>query len=155
MYKFFDYLSPDLPTPAIRDLLGYIRRFAALFGAGGVGGFAAEALIRAGVGALDVQRRRAGGGPDGRRIVLRHPAARRQRPRPLGAGRPPAHPRGRGGVSKKRRASGFPVTLLFEYDLQSSCRIIRNVVTFRRQIPSSLCQVSRPTMPSAAMPLAA
>ena len=34
MYKFFDYLSPDLPTPAIRDLLGYIRRFAALFSAG-------------------------------------------------------------------------------------------------------------------------
>ena len=28
MYKFFDYLSPDLPTPTIRDLLGYIRRFA-------------------------------------------------------------------------------------------------------------------------------
>ena len=34
MYKFFDYLSPDLPTPTIRDLLGYIRRFAALFSAG-------------------------------------------------------------------------------------------------------------------------
>lgn len=33
MYKFFDYLSPDLPTPTIRDLLGYIRRFAALFSA--------------------------------------------------------------------------------------------------------------------------
>ena len=34
MYKFFDYLSPDLPTRTIRDLLGYIRRFAALFSAG-------------------------------------------------------------------------------------------------------------------------
>ena len=34
MYKFFDYLSPDLPTPTIRDLLGYIRRFAARFSAG-------------------------------------------------------------------------------------------------------------------------
>ena len=34
MYKFFDYLAPDLPTPTIRDLLGYIRRFAALFSAG-------------------------------------------------------------------------------------------------------------------------
>ena len=36
MYKFFDYLAPDLPIRTIRDLLGYIRRFAALFGAGGV-----------------------------------------------------------------------------------------------------------------------
>lgn len=34
MYKFFDYLAPDLPTRTIRDLLGYIRRFAALFSAG-------------------------------------------------------------------------------------------------------------------------
>ena len=34
MYKFFDYLSPDLPTRTIRDLLGYIRRFAALCSAG-------------------------------------------------------------------------------------------------------------------------
>ena len=30
MHKFFDYLEPDLPTTVIRDLLGYIRRFAAL-----------------------------------------------------------------------------------------------------------------------------
>ena len=34
MYKFGDYLAPDLPVRTIRDLLGYIRRFAALFSAG-------------------------------------------------------------------------------------------------------------------------
>ncbi len=34
MYKFFDYLAPDLPTATIRDLLGYIRRFTALFSGG-------------------------------------------------------------------------------------------------------------------------
>lgn len=34
MHKFFDYLAPDLPVSVIRDLLGYIRRFAALFSAG-------------------------------------------------------------------------------------------------------------------------
>ena len=28
MHKFFDYLEPDLPVNVIRDLLGYIRRFA-------------------------------------------------------------------------------------------------------------------------------
>ena len=27
MNKFFDYLEPDLPIPAIRSLLDYIRRF--------------------------------------------------------------------------------------------------------------------------------
>ena len=34
MHKFFDYLEPDLPVSVIRDLLGYIRRFAALFSGG-------------------------------------------------------------------------------------------------------------------------
>lgn len=34
MHKFFDYLEPDLPVNVIRDLLGYIRRFAALFSGG-------------------------------------------------------------------------------------------------------------------------
>ena len=34
MYEFFDYLAPDLPIRTIRDLLGYIRRFAVLFSAG-------------------------------------------------------------------------------------------------------------------------
>ena len=34
MHKFFDYLEPDLPTAVIRDLLGYIRRFACLFSGG-------------------------------------------------------------------------------------------------------------------------
>ena len=35
MHKFFDYLEPDLPVNVIRDLLGYIRRSAALFSGGG------------------------------------------------------------------------------------------------------------------------
>ena len=30
MYKFFDYLLPDLPVKAIGELAGYIRRFAAM-----------------------------------------------------------------------------------------------------------------------------
>ena len=34
MHKCFDYLEPDLPVNVIRDLLGYIRRFAALFSGG-------------------------------------------------------------------------------------------------------------------------
>ncbi len=34
MHKFFDYLEPDLPITVIRDLLGYIRRFTALFSGG-------------------------------------------------------------------------------------------------------------------------
>lgn len=34
MSKFFDYLAPDLPAGTIRDLLGYIRRFTALFSGG-------------------------------------------------------------------------------------------------------------------------
>ena len=65
MHKFFDYLEPDLPVNVIRDLLGYIRRFAALFS----GGVPVE-------GAMDG-------------------AGLRRRPRPLGAGGPPAHPAGR------------------------------------------------------------
>ena len=36
MHKFFDYLEPDLPVNVIRDLLGYIRRFAAAEQGGGV-----------------------------------------------------------------------------------------------------------------------
>ena len=31
MNKFFDYLEMDLPDCIIRELLGYIRRFAAVF----------------------------------------------------------------------------------------------------------------------------
>lgn len=31
MNKFFDYLEQDLPDCVIRELLGYIRRFAAVF----------------------------------------------------------------------------------------------------------------------------
>ena len=34
MHKFFDYLVPELPVTVIRDLLGYIRRFTALFSDG-------------------------------------------------------------------------------------------------------------------------
>ncbi len=34
MHKFFDYLEPDLPIKVIGDLVGYIRRFAALFSGG-------------------------------------------------------------------------------------------------------------------------
>mgnify|MGYP006914184742 CR=1 FL=1 len=30
MYKFFDYLLPDLPVKAIGELAGYIRRFTAM-----------------------------------------------------------------------------------------------------------------------------
>lgn len=30
MYKFFEYLSPDLPLATIRQLAGYIRRLASL-----------------------------------------------------------------------------------------------------------------------------
>ena len=30
MYKFFDYLLPDLPVKAISELAGYIRRFTAM-----------------------------------------------------------------------------------------------------------------------------
>ena len=33
MNKFFDYLEMDLPDCVIRELLGYIRRFAAVFAA--------------------------------------------------------------------------------------------------------------------------
>ena len=33
-HKLLDYLEPDLPVNVIRDLLGYIRRFAALFSGG-------------------------------------------------------------------------------------------------------------------------
>ena len=34
MHQFFDYLVPELPVTVIRDLLGYIRRFTALFSDG-------------------------------------------------------------------------------------------------------------------------
>ena len=81
MHKFFDYLEPDLPITVIRDLLGYIRRFTALFS----GGVPVE-------GAMDG-------------VGFCHGAGRRRHSRPLGTGGPPAHPAGRHGVSaaKPRR----------------------------------------------------
>lgn len=72
MHKFFDYLAPDLPVKTIGELAGYIRRFAALFS----GGVPVE-------------------GHMGGRGVLRHGAARRRCPRPLGPGGPPTYPGGR------------------------------------------------------------
>ena len=71
MYKFFDYLLPDLPVKAIGELAGYIRRFTAM------------------------QRSDM---THGRRGVLRHPAALRRRAGTLGAGGAAAHPGGRHGV---------------------------------------------------------
>lgn len=72
MHKFFDYLEPDLPVSVIRDLLGYIRRFAALFS----GGVPVEGAMD-GVGFCATEQ-------DSGAV-----------PRPLGAGGPPAHPAGR------------------------------------------------------------
>ena len=75
MYKFFDYLLPDLPVKAIGELAGYIRRFTAMQRSD-----------------IPVE------GHMGGRGVLRHPAALRRRAGTLGAGGAAAHSGGCHGV---------------------------------------------------------